>query len=90
MLAATRFAIIFTGLVFVGLGLSSTQAQTTGWRGDGSGRFTKAQPPTKWSKDSENILWKAELQKGYSSPVLSGGRIFVTAQPAEVICIDAL
>ena len=90
MWAATRFTIISAWLLFGGVGLSSTQAQTTGWRGDGSGRFTKAEPPTKWSKDSENILWKAALQKGYSSPVLSGGRLFVTAQPAEVICIDAL
>ena len=90
MWATTRFTIVCAGLVFGGLALPATQAQNTGWRGDGSGRFATAQPPTKWSKDSENILWKTDLQKGYSSPVLSGARLFVTAQPAEVICIDAV
>ncbi|QDU92446.1 outer membrane protein assembly factor BamB family protein [Lignipirellula cremea] len=69
--------------------VSLVQAQPTGWRGDGSGRFETAQPPTQWSQESENIVWKVEVGGGYSSPVLSGGRLFLTAQPSDVVCIDA-
>lgn len=71
-------------------GMSSlANAQPMGWRGDGSGRFPDADPPTKWSKDSANIVWKTELGGGYSSPVIVGERVFITSQPSEVICIDA-
>jgi outer membrane protein assembly factor BamB len=69
---------------------------TSGWRGDGTGRFPDTRPPTKWSKNSENILWKLEVPgRGYSSPVLSpsgdnqAGRLFITAEPSDLICIDA-
>ena len=61
----------------------------------GSGRFADTQPPTEWSKESDNILWKIELSKGYSSPVLcqstntKGSRLFITAEPSELLCIDA-
>ena len=35
--------------------------------------------PTKWSK-TENIRWKTELPgRGISSPVIAGGRIYLTA-----------
>jgi outer membrane protein assembly factor BamB len=66
-----------------------------GWRGDGSGRFAAAKPPTTWAKDSANILWKMEPGKGYSSPVFCGGkpgeagRLFLTAEPSDLLCIDA-
>lgn len=68
---------------------SSGNAQPIGWRGDGSGRFPDAEPPTRWAKDSANIVWKVEVGGGYSSPVLCGGRLFLTSQPSEVICLDA-
>lgn len=75
-------------LLSTGMALAAT-AETTGWRGDGSGRFEKTQPPTRWAKDSENIVWKIEPGKGYSSPVLCEGRLFITSHPSDVICIDA-
>ena len=81
-----RFCVLLAGLT---LFASTVDAQITGWRGDGSGRFEKAQPPTEWSKDSDNILWKMEAGRGYSSPVLSEGRLFITAQPSQVICVNA-
>lgn len=59
-----------------------------GWRGDGSGQFPTAHPPTKWSA-KENILWKAQVGMGMSSPILVGQRIFVTAEPDLLICLDA-
>ena len=83
--------VLLTGI------LSHANAQTarsTGWRGDGSGRFEKTQPPTKWSKKSENILWKTEVGRGYSSPVFvpgknGGGRLFLLAEPSSLVCVDA-
>ncbi len=69
------------------------EVATTGWRGDGSGRFPDTQPPTVWSKHSSNIVWKTETGRGYSSPVIckhpAGSRLFVTSEPAEVLCIAA-
>jgi len=59
-----------------------------GWRGDGSGQFPSANPPTKWSA-KENIVWKAEVGMGTSSPVLVGQRVFITAEPNLLICLDA-
>ena len=83
--------VLMTGI------LSHANAQTarsTGWRGDGSGRFENTQPPTKWSKKSENILWKTEVGRGYSSPVFvpsknGGGRLILLAEPSSVVCVDA-
>jgi outer membrane protein assembly factor BamB len=37
--------------------------------------------PTKWSA-TENVRWKAELPGGVSSPVIAGGRVYVTAASA--------
>ena len=69
-------------------------ARTTGWRGDGSGRFEQAQPPTQWSQKSDNILWTLDVGRGYSSPVLVGdssagtGRLFLLSEPSSLVCVD--
>ena len=34
-------------------------------------------------------MWKIDLESGYSSPVLCDGRLYLTAQPANVICLEA-
>ena len=63
--------------------------QPFGWRGDGSGRFPAAAPPTRWNIDEENgIRWTAAVGKGASSPAIAGERIFVTAEPALLVCLD--
>ena len=50
------------------------------WRGQqGAGIFDAADFPTEWTL--ETLLWKVPLPgTGLSSPVLAGGKIFVTAQ----------
>ncbi len=66
-----------------------SQAEESGWRGDGTGVFADAQPPKTWSKET-NILWRIELPGGgYASPVVHGNRLFTMAHPAEVICLNA-
>lgn len=60
----------------------------SGWRGDGSGRYPAADPFTTWSA-TENVLWKTEVGAGHSSPLVVGSRVFVTAEPDVVVCVDA-
>lgn len=51
------------------------------WRGprlDGTTTATEKDIPLTWSP-TENVRWKAEIPgRGYSSPIISGDRIFVT------------
>src|SRR3954468_6258336 len=50
-----------------------------GWRGaDGSGIATGENLPLKWST-TENVRWRTELpERGNSSPIVWGDRVFVT------------
>jgi hypothetical protein len=59
-----------------------------GWRGDGSGRYLAASPAVQWSKE-KNILWSADVGRGHSSPVVAHERVFITAEPATLICLHA-
>jgi outer membrane protein assembly factor BamB len=60
----------------------------------GTGLSGAANVPTQWS-ETENVAWKVDVPgKGWSSPVVSNGRIYVTtaiAQPLSlrVLCFDA-
>ena len=57
------------------------QKNWTGFRGPGAnGHAAHANPPLSWSaKESENILWKAQVPKhGMSSPVVWENRLFLT------------
>lgn len=50
------------------------------WRGDaaGSGISTEQSAPTAWSKD-RNVLWRVELpNRGNSTPVVWGDKVFLT------------
>jgi hypothetical protein len=59
------------------------------WRFDGSGRFPNIHPPSEWRRD-KNILWKTPVGLGgYSSPIVAGDRVFVTAEMGSLICLDA-
>jgi outer membrane protein assembly factor BamB len=62
--------------------------EPVGWRGDGSGQYPSADPVTSWSAD-QNVLWKTEVGKGNSSPILVGSRVFLTSEPNVLICVDA-
>jgi outer membrane protein assembly factor BamB len=58
------------------------------WRYDGNGRFPHIRPPTEWRRD-RNILWKAPVEiGGYSSPIVAGKRVFVTAEMGSLVCLD--
>ncbi|MBR90258.1 MAG: serine/threonine protein kinase [Verrucomicrobiales bacterium] len=70
--------------LFLWLAASSlTAANWPMWRGpSGTGETTERNLPLKWSA-TENIIWKIELpQRGNSTPIIWGDRIFLT-QPLE-------
>jgi len=80
-------------LLFLSVALSLTVSQeliadVTGWRGDGSGNFAAARPPTEWAKD-KNIRWKTELpQWSNASPAIAGNKIFVCYEVCGLACIN--
>ncbi len=63
----------------------------------GQGLVAKGALPMTWGKD-ENIAWKREIPgKGWSSPIVSGGRVYLTTavpgngddQSLRALCLDA-
>ena len=86
-MAATRMCHYLTGLLISFSLVLSLQA--AGWRYDGTGRFPDAKPAINWSKD-KNVLWKVELPgRSLASPVVVGQHVFVTSDPAELMCLSS-
>ena len=59
----------------------------TQWRGPArDGSVTGKDAPTKWP-ESLHRAWRVEIGEGYSSPVVSGGRVFVHGRhdPEEIV-----
>lgn len=61
---------------------------TAGFRGDGSGLYPESRPPSEWG-EKKNVKWRTRVGKGFSSPVFSNGRVYVTSDPPELVCVDA-
>jgi hypothetical protein len=61
-----------------------------GWRNDGSGRFESVTGgPTEWGPE-KNIRWKTPLpHRSNASPILVAGRLYVCAEPDELVCVAA-
>jgi len=80
--------ILTTLAIALAAGTHATAGDTVGWRTDGTGRYPDARPPARWSATS-GVAWKVGLPDwGNASPVVVGGRAFVCAEPATLICID--
>jgi outer membrane protein assembly factor BamB len=70
--------------------------QPVGWRGDGTGRYPDAKPPTKWERRKvdggyrvDGIRWAAPLPAiGVSSPIIVGDRVYLTTEPNDLVCLD--
>jgi outer membrane protein assembly factor BamB len=64
-------------------------ADVTSWRNGGYGLYPDAKAPIDWA-DDKNILWKIETPIwGNASPLIIGDRLIYTAEPTELICVDA-
>jgi outer membrane protein assembly factor BamB len=80
-----RFAL---SLVFVLLA-ARAQGQGSGWRGDGTGQYPRANPPLTWDVAADkNILWRAKVGASQSTPVFAGDRILLTAEPDRLLAVD--
>jgi outer membrane protein assembly factor BamB len=68
------------GFVFLGFGAVSAGDRWPEFRGPtGQGHSASKGFPTKWSP-TENVTWKIELPgKGWSSPIIDNGRIYLTS-----------
>ncbi len=82
---------MITLLLFVLLTLSAATDEWSQFRGpNGTGVSATKGLPTEFGPQ-KNVIWKAALPPGHSSPVLTRDRIFVTAHDKEklfVICLD--
>jgi outer membrane protein assembly factor BamB len=75
---------------------TATPEHPVGWRGDGSGRYPGATPPTKWERKksgsgyaASGIAWALPLPNtGVSCPIIVGNRIYLTVEPWDLMCID--
>jgi outer membrane protein assembly factor BamB len=67
--------------------LRASPEHPLGWRGDGTGRFTGATPPTTWS-DKKNVRWSVAVGQSYSSPVVTDKFVFLTSEPDLLLCLD--
>src|SRR5688572_29832562 len=75
-------------ILSLGSSSSSTSAASWGWRGDGTGHFRQADPPTEWSA-TKNVQWSIELGAlGYSSPVVANHRVFLISEPNLLHCVN--
>jgi outer membrane protein assembly factor BamB len=67
--------------------------QNTGWRGDGTGCYLAATPPTTWGRsdkgEKKNILWETKLPSySWATPIIVGDKIFVRSEPYDLICLN--
>jgi outer membrane protein assembly factor BamB len=58
-----------------------------GWRGDGTGTFPDAKPPTEWD-EKKNVKWRTMVGAAHSAPIVVGGKVFVTAEKSSLVCLD--
>lgn len=85
-----------TPLLFVLFSLPCYAKNWPCWRGPtGDGISSESEIPTQWNCETgENVVWSVTLPgSGHSSPVIWGGRIFLTACVEEreervVVCLD--
>jgi outer membrane protein assembly factor BamB len=80
----------FSLLAVVGTQLLPAGAvDISSWRNDGNGLFPDAVAATDWT-DSSRIAWETPLPaRSNGSPILVGGKLFFTAEPATLVCADA-
>jgi len=97
MIKRAALTAVPLGLVVIAFGVSvavataSSDEHWTRFRGpNGSGVAESGPLPIEFGPET-NVVWRTEVPTGYSSPVISGDRIFVTAVDGEkldTIAID--
>ena len=84
------------GALLGSLKFAPTPERPIGWRGDGSGRYPGATPPTAWSRTTNGdgyattgIVWMTPLPNASAAtPIIVGDRIFLTSEVFDLVCLD--
>ena len=64
-----------------------TPQRPINFRGDPTGGYPGATPPTRIS-EQENLRWKVNVGQGCGSAIVVGERVFVQAAPNALVCLD--
>src|SRR5436190_20893565 len=94
-----RLSIVFALLLFFGRTIPTHAENWPEFRGPtGQGHYAGKNLPIEWST-TKNVAWKQAIPgKGWSSPIIQDGRIYVTSAVAiddskdlslKAICLDA-
>lgn len=76
-------------VIIFSLATSAGAESIVGWRTDGTGRYPEAEIVTQWGQ-GRNVIWQTSLSAtSNASPVLVADRLFVCAEPATLICMNA-
>jgi hypothetical protein len=68
-------------------------AHPVGWRGDGTGQFPGATPPTTWTRgangERKNIVWETKLPcYSWATPIVVGNKVLTRSEPYDLVCLD--
>ena len=67
----------------------ASHAGVTSWRNGSQGLYPANQVPTNW-EDERAVKWKINTpQWGNASPILIGGKLVFTEEPATLVCVDS-
>jgi outer membrane protein assembly factor BamB len=64
-----------------------SMADTTGFRGNGNGKYQGVNPPLTWG-DVDNITWNTPLKFSNACPVVLGKKIFICEEPDILLALD--
>lgn len=79
----------FLGFAAFAAVLSATAADIPSWRNGGNGLYPDATPPLEAGSAAASEWTTALPERANASPILVGDRLFLTAEPATLICVDA-
>jgi len=92
---AGQSALAATGLVFLTCGLRAASTDWPEFRGPtGDGQVSATGLPLRWS-ETNNVRWKSEIPlRGWSTPVILGGQVWMTSATVDghdfyAICVDS-
>ncbi len=85
-----RHFVPITLLAMVIATTTHLHAAVHGWRGDGTGCHPGPTPPIKWDgKQDTGVAWGVPMPAmSHAIPLVMAGRVFVTSEPYDLICID--
>lgn len=64
-------------------------AEVLSWRNGGNGLYPGARPATDWGSGPD-LVWETPLPaRSNGCPILVGGKLFFTAEPATLLCAEA-